>query len=437
MKKAVGKGRVSKTKQQLLSELDRLKHRLSESEDTLEAIRTGAVDALVVSDKQGEKIFTLQSVDTGYRVMVESMNEGAAILDNNGIIVFANNAFSVLAGREMAALVGARFGDILPGPLRAGFSSFLRECAVRPGRREFLIALAQGGIAPVSISGTHFKVDGKQNVCLIISDLQERKDAEQELRNAYGGMERKVVERTMELQKVNDDIKLRAYELARANKELQIFSESICHDLRNPLSIITTNTEVLSMEVGAEPGTSAHTAMTNIIQSVDRIVQVINDLLTLSGITRQDIQFQEVDLSEMVRGILSELKASDPGREAEIHIQPGLTVNADPGLLRIMMDNFIRNAWKFTSKRKMARIELGTVDKDGKRCYFLRDNGAGYDMKKSARMFIPYVRLHSAQDFKGSGIGLAIAKRIVEKHNGAIWAEGEKDIGATFYFRLA
>src|SRR3989339_1316417 len=120
MKKAVGKGRVSKTKQQLLSELDRLKHRLSESEDTLEAIRTGAVDALVVSDKQGEKIFTLQSVDTGYRVMVESMNEGAAILDNNGIIVFANNAFSVLAGREMAALVGARFGDILPGPLRAG-----------------------------------------------------------------------------------------------------------------------------------------------------------------------------------------------------------------------------------------------------------------------------------------------------------------------------
>jgi light-regulated signal transduction histidine kinase (bacteriophytochrome) len=163
---------------------------------------------------------------------------------------------------------------------------------------------------------------------------------------------------------------------------------------------------------------------------------VITDLLALSGISRRKIECQKVDMSEMVQRFISELKTSAPQREVKVQIQSGLMVNADPGLLKILVENLIRNAWKFTSKREISHIELGESDKDSQHWYFLRDNGVGFDMKESAKLFTPYERLHSSQEFKGNGIGLAIAKRIVEKHGGSIWAEGEKDKGATFYFQL-
>ncbi len=437
MKKRVTIGCASKTKQQLLFEIEAIKYRLLETEDALEAIRAGAVDAFVVSDTQGEKIFTLQSADYSYRVMAESMNEGAVTLDKDSVIVFTNKAFSDLLGREMSTLMGTRFSDCLPITLQGFFTAFIKECAVHPHRNEFSVNRAPEGTIPVTISGTIFEINGRQNTCLIINDLSEHKNAEQKLRNAYNEVEGKVVERTLQLQKVNDDIQKRTDELVLANKGLEIFSYSVAHDLRNPLNAITANIEFLSMEVGAKQGTDSYTAMMYIKESANRMAQVITDLLTLSGISRKEIKVQKGDLSEMVQNIISELKVSEPHREVETNIQPGLTVTADPGLLRILVENIIRNAWKFTSQRAMARIELGSFDKDDKRCYFIRDNGVGFDMKDSIKVFQPYIRLLTEHAFKGSGIGLAIAKRIVEKHGGAIWAEGEKEKGATFYFCFA
>ena len=192
-------GRDSKTKHEFELENEELKHRLSECEDTLEAIRTGAVDALVVSDAQGEKIFSLQSVDYSYRVMAENMNEGAVTLDRNGVIVFSNRAFADLVGREMSSIVGAPFCDFLSDSSRNGFSSFLTESIVRPRREEFTIVRTHGATITVSISGTMFKVNGIENVCLIIHDLTEREIAERKLRNAYEEVEQKVLERTAEL----------------------------------------------------------------------------------------------------------------------------------------------------------------------------------------------------------------------------------------------
>jgi PAS domain S-box-containing protein len=197
---------ISQTKQRLLTENRELKVRLAESENTLEAIRTGAVDALVVSDAHGERIFTLQSVDYGYRVMAETISEGAVIIDNAGIIVFANRAFSNLTGKEMPTLVGARFRDLLASSLPASVSDFLQECTQNSCRGEFSIACAQGA-KPVSISGTSFKIGERQNVCLIISDLRERKEAEARLRNAYEDVERKVVERTHELRQREEEFR--------------------------------------------------------------------------------------------------------------------------------------------------------------------------------------------------------------------------------------
>jgi PAS domain S-box-containing protein len=201
-------GKDPKTKHEFELENEELKHRLSECEDTLEAIRTGAVDALVVSDAQGEKIFSLQSVDYSYRVMAENMNEGAVTLDRNGVIVFSNRAFADLVGREMSSIVGAPFCDFLSDSSRNGFSSFLTESIVRPRREEFTIVRTHGATITVSISGTMFKVNGIENVCLIIHDLTEREIAERKLRNAYEEVEQKVLERTAELRESEERFRL-------------------------------------------------------------------------------------------------------------------------------------------------------------------------------------------------------------------------------------
>ena len=199
--------KVPKTKQNLLPEMEALKNRLAECEDTLEAIRTGAVDALVVSDERGERIFSLQGVDHSYRIMAETMNEGAVILDKNGTVVFANKAFSFLAGRELSALVSARFEEFLPNSFQNDFSWFLQKCTVQPRREEFSIVHPHGRATPVYISGTIFEAHGKQNVCLIVSDLSERKSAERMLQNAYAEVERKVQERTLELQQKEEEFR--------------------------------------------------------------------------------------------------------------------------------------------------------------------------------------------------------------------------------------
>ena len=191
----------TKTKHQLLSEMEELKSRLAECEDTLEAIHTGAVDAFVISDGEGEKVFSLQSVDYNYRVMAENMNEGAVTLDKNGIVVFANKVFADLTGGDLAAMVGTPFRGFLIGPLQDRFSGFFTECLLRPCRDEFTLACAQGKTLPVLISGTAYAIDETtKNVCLIISDLTERKTAEAKLLAAYEEVERKVIERTAELQ---------------------------------------------------------------------------------------------------------------------------------------------------------------------------------------------------------------------------------------------
>ena len=413
---------ASKTKQQILRENDELKNRLAECEDTLEAIRTGAVDALVVSDKQGERIFTLQSTDYSYRVMAENINEGAVILDNDGIVVFTNKAFCDLAGREMATLTGAQFIDVLSRSSPTEFPSFVKECTVRPCRDEFFLANPRDDAMPVSISGTVFKISGRQNVCLIISDLRERKEAEARLRKAYEEVEQKVVARTQQL--------------SRANKELGSFNLSVSHDLRNPLHAIVSCIAVL-FKNKKNMNEDEQKAIDYIRQMTKRMSQVLKDLLSLTYISRHEMRSAAVALSTIAQDLVNEIKANDPHHEVEVIIMPGLTVSADESLVSILLENLLRNAYKFSSKCTRARIEFGATYIGGQLVYFVRDNGVGFDRALAGRMFEPFVRFHTQEDFPGSGIGLSIVKRIVERYDGAIWAESEPGKGATFYFTLS
>ncbi len=171
-------------------------------------------------------------------------------------------------------------------------------------------------------------------------------------------------------------------------------------------------------------------------QSVEKMGELIEGLLSLSRIARQDVLLKAVNLSAIVQEITARLKESQPERNVALIIAPGIKAYGDATLLRIVLENLLNNAWKFTAKAERTRIEFGTVQCEGKSTYFVQDNGAGFNMKYAGKLFQPFQRLHSSSDFTGTGIGLATAQRIIHRHSGRIWAEGEVGKGATFYFTL-
>jgi len=252
------------------------------------------------------------------------------------------------------------------------------------------------------------------------------------LRESYANLEAE----NMVRKSAEETLSLKVNELAYANRELEAFSYSIAHDLRNPLNNILTLIEVLKKEAGFQINEDSREALAYIVVAVDRMSQVINGLMMLTGISRHNFHRERVNLSEISRVVFDELKQTEPNREVQLALPPELFINGDIRLIQILMENLIGNAWKFTSTRINARIEIGTFEKEESPCFFVRDNGIGFDIKDVGRIFHPYQRLHSAKEFTGSGIGLAIVKRIIDRHNGKIWAEGEKNKGATVYFAL-
>jgi signal transduction histidine kinase len=230
----------------------------------------------------------------------------------------------------------------------------------------------------------------------------------------------------------------RAKEAAEeANAELEAFSYSVAHDLRAPLRAINGFSSALLEESGDALGGEARRQLNRIISGADRMAQLIDALLALSRLTRTEVLRESVDLTALARSVLDQYRASDPDRMVDVLVADGLVDRGDPQLLRAALENLLGNAWKFTAKRSDARIEVGCESVDGVSAYFVRDNGAGFDMTHVGNLFAPFRRLHSAEDFDGTGIGLATVQRIIRRHGGRIWAEGAENEGATFRFTLS
>jgi light-regulated signal transduction histidine kinase (bacteriophytochrome) len=230
--------------------------------------------------------------------------------------------------------------------------------------------------------------------------------------------------------------KLLAAELERQNRELDAFSYSVAHDLRAPLRSISGFTAALAEDYAEQLDDRAKDYIRRVQQNTRRMAELIDDLLELSKIGRAEIRKQSVDLAVEARSIIGQLRDRDPGRVVDVVLPERVIVDADRGLTRALLDNLLSNAWKFTSKRARARIELGETQSDGERAIFVRDNGAGFDQAHAAKLFRAFQRLHQVTDFEGTGIGLATVHRIVSRHGGRVWAHGEPDAGATFYFTL-
>jgi light-regulated signal transduction histidine kinase (bacteriophytochrome) len=217
---------------------------------------------------------------------------------------------------------------------------------------------------------------------------------------------------------------------------LEVFSYSVSHDLRGPLDALNGFSYLLLKQHGANLDEQAHDLIQHIRASGKRMTELIDDLLNLSRVTTSTMRLERVDLGAIARTFMEELGRAEPDRKVEFVASMNGEAYGDPHLLRIVIENLLRNAWKYTSHHQQARVEFGRLEDDGRVSYFVKDDGSGFDPKATSRLFKPFQRLHSSNEFPGNGVGLATVRRIIHRHGGEIWAKGAVEKGATFYFTL-
>jgi PAS domain S-box-containing protein len=257
---------------------------------------------------------------------------------------------------------------------------------------------------------------------MVFRDVTERCTHDEEIRRLNSELESRVVERTAQLES--------------ANKELDAFSYSVSHDLRAPLRHIDGFSRAVLDDQGDRLDANGRDNLRRVRAAAQRMAELIDDLLGLARVGRSELRRRNVDLSRIATEVGAGLAELHDERGVELVVMDGAMASCDPGLLEIVIENLIGNAWKFTSKQKLGRVEFGFRDEGSARTFFVRDNGAGFDTAYAAKLFGAFQRLHSANEFEGTGIGLATVQRIVHRHGGRVWAESEPGLGATFYFTV-
>jgi PAS domain S-box-containing protein len=410
---------------------------LRELQQTIEAIRTGGVDSLIVGPPGQEQVYALATADRSYRLIVEAMNEGAATVSTRGIVLDANPRLGSMTGQNASELIGTPVLDLIPAAHRPAFARLLDVGAGDSARGEVDLTGSGGTTVPVLLAVSGFDLDGMLLRCLVLTDLTAQRAAESRAAGAHEALR----ESEAEIRTLNTGLEARVQQrtadLELANKNLEAFTYSVSHDLRAPLRGLSGFSEVLLEDYGELLGETGRSYAGRIQAASERMAALIDDLLQLSRVSSAGMNLGPVDLSAEVIAFVGELQSLEPGRRVRFAIQDGVRVTADRTLIRTVLQNLVGNAWKFTARRDDATIEFGTmpVDDAGVCCY-VRDNGAGFDPAYTSKLFQPFQRLHTAEDFPGTGIGLASVQRIVERHGGRIWAEGAIENGATFYFTL-
>jgi PAS domain S-box-containing protein len=349
---------------------------------------------------------------------LESLTDAFFTVDRDWRITYVNGEAERLMRLDRAQLLGRRVSDAYPELEELGILPHLQR-AMDEG-----VPVQFEAYYPPSEIWAQVKVfPSRQGLAVDVKNITDRVEAHEEVLRLNAELEQRVQERTAQLE--------------AANKELEAFSYSIAHDLRAPLSSIDGFSQMLEQAAGTQLGERCRHYLNRIRAGVRQMGELTDGLLSLASLSRANLRHETVDLAVLARSAVAACRERAPSRQAEIEIAPSLPVRGDPRLLSQVIGNLVGNAWKFTSRVECARIEIGCIlAADGETVYFVRDNGAGFDMAYAARMFEAFQRMHSPAEFEGTGVGLAIVHGVVTRHGGRIWAESVPQRGATFYFTL-
>jgi PAS domain S-box-containing protein len=404
----------------------------------VQAVRAGAQDFLVKGQVDAKLLgrairyarerhrieVSLRESEERYRDLVENLNEIVCVVNTEGVVTYISPVVEQVGGYRPAEILGCPFGEFIhPADREMLLTSFQASVAGHPEPSEFRVLTKSGALRWMRNSSRLIQVGHRvTGLRSMLMDITDRKRAEEEIQRLNASLEQRVAERTVEL--------------TASNRELEAFCYSVSHDLRGPLRGIDGFCRILIDDHASQLDAAGRGHLERVRWAAQRMAELIDDLLDLSQLTRREMDRQPVDLSTLARTVADRLQRAEQGRSVTFVIAGGVSAIGDERLLRVVIENLLGNAWKYTSRHAAARIEFGAIEHAGQRVYFVRDDGAGFDMDYVAKLFQPFQRLHGATEFDGAGIGLATVERIIRRHGGRVWAEGAIEQGATVYFTL-
>lgn len=394
------------TREELIARNKALEERILDVEQTLKSIRNGEVDALVISESGEERIYTLMGADTGYRTLVESMNEGALILASDDTIYHCNNCFAAMVQYPINRIIGADLNSFIGEDFQSKLAELLLESrSSGNSKAEFQLKRADGTALPVNLSLNSVDLKQFKGICAVVTDLSTQKKTENELKSY-------------------------AEQLESLNRELQDFAFIASHDLQEPLRKIQTFANMIGKRSKGKLDEKTWDYVVRVQNSSDRMAQLIRDLLSYSRLGVK-CEHSPVELQKAVMEALSDLEIKIENSGGSVDISELPTIRADLGQMRQLFQNLISNALKFT-EQKRPRVRIYSRLTDNEWQIYVEDNGIGFDERYLDRIFAPFQRLHGRNEYEGTGMGLAICRKIVERHGGKITAKSQPEKGSTF-----
>jgi two-component system CheB/CheR fusion protein len=411
-----------KTYEQLVKENESLLWQLEEATEIIHAIRTGQIDALVVKGKDGHELYTLKTADQTYRVFIEKMNEGAVTLNEEGIILYCNSMFATMVDLPLSMVIGMSFDKFIAENCQDVYKEIFHNGWTQDGKFEISIN-SHDGLIPCQLSVTTLQLDEGVSLSIIITDLSYQKE----------------IQRLLKLN--NERLEKTNFALKMSNHDLQQFASVASHDLQEPLRKILIFSGLLKSKHAGELPEESLQHLEKIISSSGRMRTMIIDILSYSGLAVNNRQFELTSLNDIVQEVLDDFELLIQDKQARFEIDKLPEIEVNHGQIRQVFQNLIGNALKFSKIDETPVIRIKSLERNGNSeesyCYIsISDNGIVFDEKYGEKIFSLFQRLNTKDKYEGSGIGLAITKKILDKHNGSITATSKEGVGSEFVITL-